>query len=238
MLRKKILLTDDDELLQALESSFFRRGGFSLLVAGSGEQAFAMIEEQDPALVILALETPGWNGDSICRRVKQDVLLRSTPVILVVPAGHEEAVARCREAGCDDILYRPIDNQQLLSVACRVLHIIERGSPRVEARFPVLCGHDPVKLRPGQVVNLNTGGLFVETDRLHPVDTLLILEFTLPAGASPIRCKGRVSWVNHPEWIKTSTLPYGMGIQFLDLSEEAEAAVRDFIEKSPSGAAG
>lgn len=234
MRRKKILLTDDAELLQILENSFFRRAGFTLLVAESGEQAFEIIEEQDPVLAILALELPDWSGDAVCRRVKKDAVLRSTPVILVVPPGREEAVACCREAGCDDILRRPIDSEQLLAAACRVLNIIERDAPRFELHFPALCGRDPRKLRPGRVLNINTGGLFIETDRLAPVDTLLTIEFTLPGQTSPIRCKGRVAWVNHPEWVKTSLLPGGMGIQFLDLAEEAAAAVRELTgQKSP-----
>jgi uncharacterized protein (TIGR02266 family) len=233
MLRKKILLTDDTELQQALESSFFCRIGFALLVADSGGRAFEMIEEQDPALAILTLEMPDWQGDAICRRVKKDALLRSTPVILVVDAGREDVVSCCREAGCDDILYRPIDSHQLLTAACRVLNIVERGAPRVETRFPVLCGRDPRKLHPAWMLNINAGGLFVEIDRLHPVDTLVTLEFTLPGHTEHIRCRGRVAWVNHPEWIKTTSLPSGMGIQFLDLTEDAARAVREHVEAQP-----
>ncbi|HXV21434.1 MAG TPA: response regulator [Desulfuromonadales bacterium] len=234
MLRKKILLTDDAELLQALEGSFFRRAGFTLLVADSGERVFEMIEEQDPVLAILALDMPDRQGDAICRRVKQDAILRSTPIILVVDAGGEEVASCCREAGCDDILRRPIDSQQLLTAACRVLNIIERSGPRVETRFPVHCGRDPRKLQPAWVLNINAGGLFVEIERLHPVNTLVTLEFTLPGHTSSIRCKGRVAWVNHPEWIKTSSLPSGMGIQFLDLAEEAALAIREHVEKKTS----
>lgn len=235
MLRKKILLSDDSELLQALENSFFRRIGFSLVVADSGERAFEMIEELDPVLAILSLEMPGWQGDAICRRVKNDAVLRSTPIILVAPAGCEESAICCREAGCDDILCRPIDGQELLAVACRLLNIVERGAPRVESCFPVLCGKDPRKMRAARALNINAGGLFVETDRLHPVDTLLTLEFTLPNQPSIIRARGRVAWVNHPEWIKTPGLPSGMGIQFIEIAEDAAATVRDYAEKETPG---
>lgn len=229
MPRKKILLTDDPELLQTLENSFFRRIGFTLLVAESGERAFEMIEEQDPALAILTLEMPDWQGDAVCRCVKKDAILRATPIILVVPAGREDVFSCCRESGCDDILCRPIDSQQLLAAACRVLNLVERSAPRVEANFPALCGRDPCKLRPARVLDINTGGLFVETERLHPVDTLLTLEFTLPGQTSTLRCKGRVAWVNHPEWIKASSLPSGMGIQFLDLEEEVLPALLEYL---------
>jgi uncharacterized protein (TIGR02266 family) len=231
MRRKKILLSDNPELLQALENSFFRRIGFSLEVADSGERAFEIIEEQDPLLAILSLEMPDWQGDAICRRVKRDAILRSTPIILVVPDGSEKAIACCREAGCDDILSLPIDSQQLLATACRLLNIVERGASRSENHFPVLYGKDPKKLRPARVLNLNAGGLFIESDRLHPVNTRLTLEFTLPEQTAMIRAIGRVAWVNHPEWIKTSRLPSGMGIQFLELTDADAAAVSEYALK-------
>lgn len=232
MLKKNILLSNDIALLQVLENSFFRRIGFTLVVADNGERAFEMIEELDPVLAVLTLEMPGWRGDAICRRVKKDSILRSTPVILVAPADSEEAVTCCRQAGCDDILYRPIDSQELLAVACRLLNIVERGAPRVASRFPVQCGKDPKKLRAAQALDVNLGGLFVATDRLHPVGTMLTLEIHLPNQVVPLCARGRVAWVNHPEWVKTSRLPSGMGIQFVGLAEEAAAAVRDYTEKA------
>lgn len=228
MPRKNILLSEDVELLQVLENSFFRRIGFSLVVAECGERAFEMIEELDPVLAVLTLEMPGWNGDAICRQVKTDAVLRSTPIVLVAPAGCEEAVACCRQAGCDEILYRPIDHQELLSVACRLLNIVERGEPRIARRFSVLCGKDPKKLRAAQALNINSGGLFIETDRLSPVDTVLTLELHLPDQGAPFRVRGRVAWVNHPEWVKSSKLPSGMGIQFVELAEEVAVAVRNY----------
>jgi len=234
MLRKKILLTDDAELQQALESSFFCRTGFNLLVAESGERAFEMIEEFDPGLAILTLEMPDWSGDAICRRVKEDAVLRRTPIILVVDAGREDVISCCREAGCDDILFRPIDSQQLLAAACRLLTIVERGAPRFDASFPARCGRDPLKLHPARVLNINAGGVFLEADRLHPVDTRIALEFIFPGQASSLRCWGRVAWVNHPEWIKAAKLPAGMGVQFLELPGDVATAVGEFVEKKRS----
>lgn len=220
MIRKRILLANDPELLHAVQNSFFGRNGFTLLVADSDRQAFEMIEEKDPALAILCLDLPGMRGDACCRRVKSDPFLRATSVILVAPSGSQQALKRCREAGCDSVLHAPIDAQKLLAAACRLLDIAERVDPRHDVRLPLRFGAEPDKLRAGEVRNLNAGGVFVATDRLFPVDSLLVLEFALPGRAFPLRCRGRVAWVNHPEWVKTSRLPIGMGIQFLDLAAD------------------
>jgi len=233
MPRKNILLNEDAELQKILEESFFRRIGFHLLVAGTVEQAFEMIEDQDPVLFLLALEQPEWDGETICRRVKSDAVLRTTPIILIAPPGQEDAVLRCRAAGCDDLLSRPIDSQRLLAAACRVLNIVERTASRLATRLPVQLGREPHKLRSGSILNLNAGGCFVEADRLHPVGTLLSLAFSLPGMPAPLRFQGRVAWVNHPEWVKTSSLPSGMGLQFVDLTAEDRAVLQGFIEDPP-----
>lgn len=226
MIKKRILLANDPELLQAVENSFFGRNGFSLLVADSEQVAFEMIEEQDPALAILPLDMPGGGGDACCRRVKNDPILRPTPIILVVGEGSGPDLARCSDSGCDDTIQRPIDSQQLLATACRLLNIAKRGAPREDVRLSLQCGPDPGKLHPAQALNLNAGGVFVATERLVPVDTTLTLAFALPGRESLLRCLGRVAWVNHPEWVKTSRLPVGMGVAFLDLSAEAAAELQ------------
>ncbi len=65
------------------------------------------------------------------------------------------------------------------------------------------------------VVNMSTGGMFVETSELLPVGTLLKVELMLPGNTTPLTCKARVAWTNGPNSLKKQSLPYGMGLQFL-----------------------
>jgi uncharacterized protein (TIGR02266 family) len=236
MLAKRILLTNDPEILRPMENSLFRREGFSLLIASDGRQAFEIIEDHDPALAILDFDMLTEGGAECCRRVKGDPVLRKTPIILVARAGSTEVVQRCRDAGCDEIIYRPVNPQDLLLAACRLLNIIERRDSRLTTALPALVGRDAAKLRAGSILNLNTGGAFVETRKLVPIDSELTLELILPPAESPHTISCRVAWVNHPEWIKALRLPVGMGLQFLDLPATVRAAIEDFLEKQePSG---
>lgn len=65
------------------------------------------------------------------------------------------------------------------------------------------------------VVNMGTGGMFIEASEMLPVDTLLIIELMLPGTETPLTCKARVAWTNEPHSLKKESLPYGMGLQFL-----------------------
>jgi uncharacterized protein (TIGR02266 family) len=78
-------------------------------------------------------------------------------------------------------------------------------------------------------VNLSAGGLFLESERLLPEDTPLVLQFELP-DSSVINSKARVAWVNEQENRVCQDLPSGMGIQFLDLRSEYLEVLRDFVK--------
>ncbi len=229
MLRKKIVLTNASWLLEEMEGSIFRRESFALLVAGDGEEAFRLVEEEDPVLVILDLEMAGLSGDACCLRVKEDPFLNQTPVILVTPEAGDEPRTRCREAHCDAVLERPVKEGQLVETACRLLHINTRAEDRLRTEIPMRFGVAGGKLHAGRALDLNSGGLFLETARLSPVDTLLLLEINLPGRGKPLSAKARVAWVNHPEWLKAGYLPPGMGLQFLDLGEQGEEALGAFL---------
>jgi hypothetical protein len=42
-----------------------------------------------------------------------------------------------------------------------------------------------------------------------------------------------VAWVNHPEWIKTPSLPPGMGLQFVRFADGAQALLGKLLEGAP-----
>lgn len=229
MEKKKILLADDIELFLELEKTFFRRGDFELLTARNGLLAYELIRTERPSLVIIDLHMPDLAGDDCCRRVKADPELRATPIVIVSQMGEEHALERCRTAGCDDVLLKPINRHLFVETARRLLSLRQRIDPRIPARIRVTFGSGAETLT-NYSVNISTGGLFLETDNPLPHDTILQLEFTLPTRPGAIRCNGRVAWVNHPEFQSKPNLPSGIGVQLLDLTPDDLLAIRNFIK--------
>lgn len=227
---KKILLNDDMDLFLELEKTFFRRGEVDLLVARTGAQACNMVETYRPDLVFMDLFMPELNGDVACARLKENSDLRSIPVVLVVTGGNEEESARCRRAGADAILAKPINRNLFVATSNQFLRLTDRVAPRIAARLSVHYGTGSQRLLTQYSVNISAGGLFLETPEPLPVETPLSLEFTLPDMRDKIRCRGRVAWINHPESLKRSSLPPGMGIQFLDLSLEDMHSIQRFVK--------
>lgn len=108
----------------------------------------------------------------------------------------------------------------------------ERSSiaePRISARLKVRFGDNQGKMLTDFSVNLNSGGIFIETDRLMPPETLLFLEFELPLSGCTMNYKARVAWVNSFSSMLKHNLPVGMGVQFIDLSFADLSPLRQYI---------
>lgn len=215
MYKKNILLVDDLPLFLELEKEFFRREPAILWTAKSGREAVKLVREKKPDLVFMDLYMGDGNGDEACREIKQDVVLKSTPVVMVTSSTTPKDIERCQQAGCDAMIQKPPTRDQFLGTAKKFLDLT--SGQRFKLRGPVRFGQDETKDQSGQMADISLGGLFLETDRLMPVDSQLHLEFRLENGSAPMRCTGRVAWQNPEAAKKKPDLGGGMGIEFLDL---------------------
>lgn len=229
--KKIILLADATLFFIGSESTFFLRDNFELRTAHSGTEVLEIVATFCPDIAFLDLNLPEMGGDECCRRIKTDVNLKHIPVIIVTEGVKKEDLERCRLAGCDGVIFKPINRDDVISIAEKNLNVQIRALPRYVARMRVHFGKDAGQLFSDYTLNLSTGGVFLETMNLMPEGTPLAVEFVLPHRNIPISCKACVAWVNHPAMIRNPNLPAGMGIQFLDLSTESVEAIRSYIHE-------
>jgi uncharacterized protein (TIGR02266 family) len=84
------------------------------------------------------------------------------------------------------------------------------------------------------ISNLSEGGVFVKSSILWEPDQEFDLAFTLPGQDKEIKAKGKVARSDDhysifvPEQ-NDSSIP-GMGIQFIEISEEDKELIRKFLE--------
>jgi len=231
MNKRTILLADDTRFFVELEKTFFRRDEFNLITASSGVEALKTVFSTKPDLVFIDLYMPDMNGDECCRMIKADPRTNQIPVVIVTLSGKEEVIERCRQAGCNDIIFKPINREHFIETARKYLQVQERAQVRYYARLQIQFGKDAGQLMSDYAINLSTGGVFLETTNLMEENTPLSAEFVLPHRNVAISCNARVAWVNHPDMIKNQSLPVGMGIQFLDLSGDSMDAIRSYIRE-------
>jgi uncharacterized protein (TIGR02266 family) len=229
MVKKRVLLGVDEILHPSILDFFSNIEKFNVTVVSDGDGAFRRLLEERPDLAILDVNLPGKGGDECCRDAKQAGLAPATPIVLLAHAGNIGDIARCRNAGCDALLLKPLGHDRLSAVATEILFGARSIPPRVEVRLPVRYGLQPQNLMDNYSVNLSTGGIFIEAPHVVPVNTPLIVTFTLPDDGTTIDCTARVTWLNGPVQRRQPLLPTGMGLEFLDLNIQKVHAIRKFL---------
>jgi uncharacterized protein (TIGR02266 family) len=228
--RKKILLVDDVEMFIEIEKSIFKRKDeFELLVANNGAEALEIIKSEKPDIVFMDLYMPIMNGDECCREIKTSSESSHIPVVMVTYGGDEDAFTRCWDAGCNDIVSKPINQALLISMATKYLDIQIRHEPRCSAKLKVSYGADNSALT-DYTVNLSTGGLFLAAAKQLPLGTTLSISFTLPDNDEPVCCKALVVWLNKSDDLVKQDLPPGMGVQFVDMTLSSMDEIRNYIK--------
>jgi len=129
MQKRKVLLVDDVQLFLEQEKTFFNREIFDLLVARSGIEALKIVKEEKPELVFMDLYMPDMDGDRCCHMIKSDRELRGIPVIMVTTGVDEDDFERCWQAGCDDIITKPIHRHYFLAIIRKYIPLPERKAP-------------------------------------------------------------------------------------------------------------
>jgi len=108
---KTILIVEDtdlniDLLTQILEDDY------SLLVAKDGAQGVQMAQENSPDLILMDISLPVMDGYEATRRIR--TTLASTPIIGLSAHAMQEDAIRAKEAGCNDYLTKPVDEDLLV----------------------------------------------------------------------------------------------------------------------------
>ena len=113
------------------------------------------------------------------------------------------------------------------------IHVLpeRRNDRRYHARMAVYYGLYENMLLTDYCINISAGGMFLESRTILTVGTELIVKFKIPNCDTIIITNAKVAWTNDPGAIKNSSLPPGMGLQFLDLSLGNLHVIRSFLEK-------
>jgi two-component system cell cycle response regulator DivK len=109
-----LYVEDNDDNVYMLRGRL-TRAGFTVVVAGDGEQGVAMAASEAPALILMDLSLPVLDGWEATRRLKAAAETRSIPVIALSAHAMEGERARALAAGCDDFDTKPIDLPRLLN---------------------------------------------------------------------------------------------------------------------------
>ena len=117
---KRILIVEDidfnrDLLVQLLEDTY------EVLTAPDGAAGIALAESEHPDLIIMDLSLPVVDGWEATRRIKANATLQHIPIIALSSHAMRGDEEKARQAGCDDYLSKPLDENLLFEKINRFL---------------------------------------------------------------------------------------------------------------------
>jgi CheY-like chemotaxis protein len=123
LLRRTVLLVDDDARNIFALSSVLERRGMEVLTATTGSEAIAVLSSrQDVAIVLMDIMMPGMDGYETIQVIRADPTHRRLPILALTAKAMKGDREKCLEAGASDYLAKPVNIQQLLSALRMWLH--------------------------------------------------------------------------------------------------------------------
>jgi HAMP domain-containing protein/signal transduction histidine kinase/DNA-binding response OmpR family regulator len=123
LLRRTVLLVDDDARNIFALSSVLERRGMEVLTATTGSEAIAVLSSrEDVALVLMDIMMPGMDGYETIQEIRSRPAFRRLPILALTAKAMKGDREKCLEAGASDYLAKPVNVEQLLSALRMWLH--------------------------------------------------------------------------------------------------------------------
>ena len=224
---KKILVVDDEPKIIQLTQDYLENAGFSVLSAGDGELALAVIRAEEPDLVVLDLGLPVMDGLDVCRSIRKTSNL---PIIMLTARDEEADKLIGLELGADDYITKPFSPKELVA---RVRSVLRRSELAQEARevirvgdvtldiprMQVTVGGEEIELTATEFQLLQTlasqpGRIFTRSQLLNAVHGIAIESYERAIDAHIKNIRRKLEPIPHePRYIQTV---YGVGYRFSD----------------------
>ena len=112
--KKKILGVDDNPTNLAVLEEMLEED-YEFRTAATGEEALSIASEFRPELILLDVMMPGIDGYEVCRRLRADAVLRHAKIIMVSAKAMVSERMKGYEAGADDYVTKPFEQEELLA---------------------------------------------------------------------------------------------------------------------------
>ncbi len=109
MMRGKVLIVDDDDIIRTVMRATLEHGGFSVVEASDGAEGLALFGAEAPDAVVSDVVMPGMDGFEFCRQLRSQPQSEHTPILMATGLDDEDSIAAAYEAGATDFTAKPIN---------------------------------------------------------------------------------------------------------------------------------
>ena len=119
---KKVLLCDDEiHILRAAELKV-SRAGYEVRIARDGQEAWEMIQQDCPDVLVTDVQMPRADGFELSRRIRGNEATKDLPILMLTAKGFElEQQELMEKWGIVDILAKPFSPRELVRLIDQII---------------------------------------------------------------------------------------------------------------------
>jgi DNA-binding response OmpR family regulator len=119
MMRKPILVVDDEKNIRMTVSQALETLGMAVRTAVNGEEALRMMRGESFGLVFLDLKLPGMDGLEVLHRIKDD--WPEVRVVIITAHGTIDTAVEAMKLGAADFIQKPFSPSEIREIAGLVM---------------------------------------------------------------------------------------------------------------------
>jgi len=114
-MKEKILIIEDEAAIREMIGYTLMKEGYLFEEAEDVESARALIDKNNPDLILMDWMLPGMSGVEFTRRLASDPDTREIPVIMLTARSEESDKIHALDTGADDYVTKPFSSKELLA---------------------------------------------------------------------------------------------------------------------------
>ncbi len=118
---KRLVLVDDNPVIQKLYMRLFQKAGFLPLAAGNGQSGMDLILSERPDVAVIDYRLPLMSGIEVCRNIRKKMDKITVKLILFTVDQRAETRQRALEAGADAVVVKSPDALEVIQTVCEII---------------------------------------------------------------------------------------------------------------------
>jgi two-component system, OmpR family, alkaline phosphatase synthesis response regulator PhoP len=220
----RILLVDHSRGAMLYQETILRRRGTIVMTSLAGSEGLVKARAERPHLIIFGFDLFDMTAPEFCRAVREDELTRGVSLLLVCDKENAQHGDLCLAAGCNDVIFRPLQRHELDQKVARLTTIPSRRGLRTITKIEVSMEKNGRFLL-GRSVNISANGMLLEVDRVLPGEGKVRLHFFLPGDARPLQLDAEILRAEF------SGAMAKYGVRFVDTSDGDRERIEQFVHR-------
>jgi two-component system sensor histidine kinase/response regulator len=119
----RVLVVEDNAVNRQVAQELLEGAGVEVTMANNGREAVSLVEARGEHLdaILMDLQMPEMDGYEAAREIRRDPRRAGLPIVAMTAHALADERQRCREAGMNDHVAKPVDPDELFAVLARVL---------------------------------------------------------------------------------------------------------------------